>query len=85
MSEQTRRFWPGVIEAYRDRLPVTDATPVITLCEGGTPLIPARELSRRTNCEVFLKVEGANPTGSFKDRGMTTRPPAPPPTPYGPA
>ena len=63
--------WPGLIEAYRDRLPVTDATPVVTLCEGGTPLIPAGELSHLTGCEVYLKVEGANPTGSFKDRGMT--------------
>jgi threonine synthase len=60
-----------VIDAYRDRLPVTAATPVVTLFEGGTPLVPARELSRRTGCEVYLKVEGANPTGSFKDRGMT--------------
>jgi threonine synthase len=63
--------WPGVIDAYRDRLPVTDATPVVTLFEGGTPLVPARALSARTGCEVYLKVEGANPTGSFKDRGMT--------------
>jgi threonine synthase len=63
--------WPGLIEVYRDRLPVTDATPNVTLCEGGTPLIPARHLSELTGCEVFLKVEGANPTGSFKDRGMT--------------
>jgi threonine synthase len=63
--------WPGVIEAYRDRLPVTEATPTVTLGEGGTPLVPARELSRRTACDVFLKVEGMNPTGSFKDRGMT--------------
>ena len=63
--------WPGVIEAYRDRLPVTETTPTVTLGEGGTPLVPARELSRRTGCEVFLKVEGMNPTGSFKDRGMT--------------
>jgi threonine synthase len=63
--------WPGLIEVYRDRLPVVDATPNITLCEGGTPLVPARELSARTRCEVYLKVEGANPTGSFKDRGMT--------------
>jgi len=63
--------WPGLIEVYRDRLPVTDTTPVVTLCEGGTPLIPAHELSQRTGCEVYLKVEGANPTGSFKDRGMT--------------
>jgi threonine synthase len=52
-------------------LPVTAATPVVTLFEGGTPLVPARELSRLTGCEVYLKVEGANPTGSFKDRGMT--------------
>ncbi|MCL2782176.1 MAG: threonine synthase [Actinomycetia bacterium] len=64
-------FWPGVIEHYRERLPVTETTPVITLREGGTPLLAATELSRRTGCEVFLKVEGANPTGSFKDRGMT--------------
>src|SRR5215212_5367505 len=64
-------YWPGLIEAYRDRLPVTAATPVVTLHEGATPLVPAPELSRRTGCEVYLKVEGANPTGSFKDRGMT--------------
>jgi threonine synthase len=63
--------WPGVIEAYRDRLPVDPDTPVVTLYEGGTPLVPARALSERTGCEVYLKVEGANPTGSFKDRGMT--------------
>src|SRR5215472_8612449 len=63
--------WPGVIEAYRSRLPVSDVTPVITLREGGTPLLPAPTLSHRTGCEVYLKVEGANPTGSFKDRGMT--------------
>ena len=64
-------YWPGLIEAYRPRLPVTDATPVVTLMEGATPLVPARELSRLTGCDVWLKVEGANPTGSFKDRGMT--------------
>jgi threonine synthase len=63
--------WPGLIEAYRSRLPVSDSTPVVTLQEGATPLVPALELSRRTGCEVYLKVEGANPTGSFKDRGMT--------------
>ncbi len=63
--------WRGVIEEYRERLPVSDATPVVTLREGGTPLVPAPRLSERTGCEVFLKVEGANPTGSFKDRGMT--------------
>src|SRR4029079_3727182 len=64
-------FWPGLIEAYRDRLPGTVARPMLTLHAGATPLVPARELSRLTGCEVWLKVEGANPTGSFKDRGMT--------------
>ena len=63
--------WRGLIEEYRDRLPVTDATPVISLREGGTPLVRANIVSERTGCEVWLKVEGANPTGSFKDRGMT--------------
>ena len=63
--------WRGVIEEYRDRLPVTSSTPVVTLREGGTPLIAARTLSERTGCEVWLKFEGVNPTGSFKDRGMT--------------
>ncbi|WP_433141014.1 threonine synthase [Actinomadura nitritigenes] len=65
------RVWRGLIEEYRDRLPVTDATPVVTLLEGGTPLVPAVRLSQLTGCEVHLKVEGLNPTGSFKDRGMT--------------
>jgi threonine synthase len=64
-------YWPGLIEAYRSRLPVSESTPVVTLQEGATPLVPAPELSRRTGCDVWLKVEGANPTGSFKDRGMT--------------
>jgi threonine synthase len=63
--------WRGVIEEYRDRLPVTPQTPVVTIGEGGTPLVVAPRLSARTSCDVFLKVEGANPTGSFKDRGMT--------------
>jgi threonine synthase len=65
------RLWRGVIEEYRDRLPVTDRTPVITLREGGTPLVRAQRVSETTGCDVYLKVEGANPTGSFKDRGMT--------------
>ena len=65
------RAWHGVIAAYRDRLPVAADTPVITLHEGGTPLLPAPVLSERTGCDVYLKVEGLNPTGSFKDRGMT--------------
>jgi len=61
----------GLIERYRELLPVSDATPVITLYEGNTPLLPAPRLSERLGAEVFLKIEGANPTGSFKDRGMT--------------
>ncbi|MEV0395377.1 threonine synthase [Polymorphospora rubra] len=64
-------MWRGLIETYRDRLPVTDSTPVVTLHEGNTPLLPAPVLSRRLGCDVHLKIEGANPTGSFKDRGMT--------------
>ncbi|MGY6498410.1 MAG: threonine synthase [Microcella sp.] len=63
--------WKGVLHEYADRLDVSDATPVITLGEGGTPLIPARYLSERTGARVFVKYEGMNPTGSFKDRGMT--------------
>jgi threonine synthase len=65
------RPWRGVIAEYRDRLPVTEATPVVTLLEGGTPLVRSESLSSETGCEVYLKYEGANPTGSFKDRGMT--------------
>jgi threonine synthase len=63
--------WRGVIEEHWERLPVSDATPIITLLEGGTPLIPAPYLSDLVNRDVFLKFEGMNPTGSFKDRGMT--------------
>lgn len=63
--------WRGVVEEYRDHLPVDQNTPVVTLLEGGTPLVPAPRLSERTGARVWLKVEGANPTGSFKDRGMT--------------
>ncbi len=63
--------WPGLIEAYREHLPVTESTPVVTLLEGGTPLLPAERLSAELDLDVWLKIEGANPTGSFKDRGMT--------------
>jgi threonine synthase len=63
--------WQGIIEAYRDRLPVTDKTPIVTLCEGNTPLVDAPRISETVGARVMLKVEGANPTGSFKDRGMT--------------
>lgn len=60
----------GIIETYREFLPVSDKTPIITFYEGNTPLIPAKNLSEITKCQVYLKFEGANPTGSFKDRGM---------------
>ena len=65
--------WRGVIEAYRHYLPVTDRTPVVTLMEGNTPLVPAPRLAEATDprLEIYLKCEGFNPTGSFKDRGMT--------------
>ncbi|MGI9953268.1 threonine synthase [Moorellaceae bacterium AZ2] len=62
--------WPGVIAAYKEFLPVTQETPVITLLEGNTPLIPANNLSRDLGLKLYFKYEGLNPTGSFKDRGM---------------
>lgn len=65
------RPWRGIIEEYRERLPVEADTPVVTLGEGGTPLVHSRELSSETGCDVWLKYDGANPTCSFKDRGMT--------------
>ncbi|MGH9130690.1 MAG: threonine synthase [Acidimicrobiales bacterium] len=67
----THRAWRGVIEEYREHLPVSAATPVVSLGEGATPLLAAPRLSERVGARVLLKVEGANPTGSFKDRGMT--------------
>ena len=73
MSEATavKAGWPGVIGAYADRVAIPAGARVITLLEGGTPLLPAPRLSELTGCQVYLKIEGANPTGSFKDRGMT--------------
>lgn len=66
-------MYSGLIEKYRDRLPVSDDTPVISLCEGNTPLIELKNLPARLRPDVriFVKFEGLNPTGSFKDRGMT--------------
>jgi threonine synthase len=65
--------WQGLIETYRPYLPVTEKTPVVTLLEGNTPLIPvpsiAAEIGRQV--QVWVKYDGLNPTGSFKDRGMT--------------
>jgi threonine synthase len=63
--------WRGVIAEYRERLPVSETTPVVSLGEGGTPLVYACTISELTGCSVWLKIEGTNPTGSFKDRGMT--------------
>ena len=67
--------WKGIIEAYRQYLPVNENTPIITLHEGNTPLIKADNLSKEIapnlNLQIYLKYEGLNPTGSFKDRGMT--------------
>ncbi len=71
MSSDGPHLWRGVITEYRDRLPVSDTMPVVTLCEGGTPLIHSQRLSELIGADVYLKYEGANPTGSFKDRGMT--------------
>ena len=61
----------GVIQRYREFLPVTEQTPIVTLAEGSTPLIHSPRLSERAENDVYLKFEGLNPTGSFKDRGMT--------------
>ena len=65
--------WRGLIETYRRYLPVTDKTPVITLLEGNTPLIPVPAIAEQIGkqVQVFVKFDGLNPTGSFKDRGMT--------------
>lgn len=65
--------WPGLIEAYRRYLPVTESTPVVTLQEGNTPLIPAPAIAALIgrDVRVLVKYDGLNPTGSFKDRGMT--------------
>ncbi|MDA8080432.1 MAG: threonine synthase [Actinomycetota bacterium] len=69
--DHERLVWRGVVEEYRSFLPVDENTPVITLGEGRTPLIYAPELSSLKSADVYLKYEGGNPTGSFKDRGMT--------------
>jgi len=63
--------WQGIIEQYREFMPVSDSTPVVSLLEGNTPLIHSEDLSKRTGLTVYLKYDGMNPTGSFKDRGMT--------------
>ncbi len=72
-STSFHQGWPGLIEAYRPYLPVTEQTPVITLREGNTPLIPVPAISEiiGKQVQVLVKFDGLNPTGSFKDRGMT--------------
>jgi threonine synthase len=62
--------WPGLIEAYKEFLPVTNNTPLLTLNEGNTPLVKLERLSEEWGVEIYVKMEGTNPTGSFKDRGM---------------
>ena len=72
-ATSNRQIWPGLIEAYRQYLPVTETTPVVTLQEGNTPLIPVPAIASRIGRQVrvLVKYDGLNPTGSFKDRGMT--------------
>ena len=64
--------WRGVLAEYREHLPFSEQDILLTLGEGGTPLVPAPALSKRVGAEVHIKVEGMNPTGSFKDRGMVS-------------
>ena len=61
---------PGVLERYKDYLPITPKTPIITLGEGDTPLVRSRSIEKEFGCKLYFKLEGCNPTGSFKDRGM---------------
>ena len=70
---EQKGHYQGLINRYKEYLPVTDSTPIVTLNEGNTPLIKADNLAKAIgiDCEIYLKFEGANPTGSFKDRGMT--------------
>ena len=63
--------WNGLIDHYREYLPVTEKTPIVTLLEGNTPLVLSEDLTEAVGPKVYLKYEGLNPTGSFKDRGMT--------------
>src|ERR1700686_4769088 len=72
MKQEGRRHgaWPGLLQAYGEWLPLTDRTPRLSLNEGNTPLVLSHRLSERTGAKVYLKLEGANRTGSFKDRGM---------------
>ena len=68
-----KKRWPGLINAYKQYLPVTSKTPIVSLNEGNTPLIESKSISDLigNGTKVYLKYDGLNPTGSFKDRGMT--------------
>ena len=68
---KTQNSWTGLINAFRDRLPIEEGEEIVTLYEGNTPLVPLPYISSLVQADVYAKVEGANPTGSFKDRGMT--------------
>lgn len=70
-TSSKNHLWGGIIEHYKNNLPITDATPLVTLGEGNTPLLTAHSLSDEIGLQVYFKFEGTNPTGSFKDRGMT--------------
>src|SRR5574344_2741208 len=73
MNNTESKHYTGLINKYKNQLPVSEKTPVITLNEGNTPLVRAYNLEKKLNInsEIYLKLEGLNPTGSFKDRGMT--------------
>ena len=72
-STPPQKNWNGLIEEYKDWLPVTKDTPIISLKEGATPLIEVKSIATRIGkgVKVYVKYDGLNPTGSFKDRGMT--------------
>ena len=70
-GQALRRRWRGVIEEYREFLPVTEKTPIVTLNEGDTPLVKSTTIGPKAGVDLYFKLEGLNPTGSFKDRGMT--------------
>src|SRR6056297_2680453 len=69
-SSNQRNAWSGLLQTYGEWLPVNQSTPKLTLCEGNTPLIPSEVIGREIASDLYFKFEGANPTGSFKDRGM---------------
>jgi threonine synthase len=69
-GEEINMRWPGLLAAYKEYLPINEQTPFLTLNEGNTPLVKLERLSAELGVELFVKLEGANPTGSFKDRGM---------------